>query len=122
MTPPVWTNAFAATAWAAAVLVAVRSSWRHRAMRGTGWLPLWVAQAPISIWWAYLNVDRWRGHITTAEYRDAVAPIVPVVLAMWAVTAILFSVRAARTQAVTDLVTRGGDSGGPSETDNDRDS
>jgi len=115
MTPPVWSNALTATAWAVAALAALRASWRHRSMRSTGWLPVWAAQALISCWWAFLNIDRWVGDMTTAEYRDAVAPVVPAVLAVWAATAVVFCIRAQRTQQVVDLITR-------SETDNDRDS
>ena len=118
MTPPVWTNAVAATAWAVAAVAALLTTWRHPAIRRTGWLPLWIAQTPIACWWAFLNFDRWLGQLTADEYRRAAAPLIPVILALWATTGLVFCVRARRSQRVTDII----HAAHSSETHDDRDS
>ena len=100
MTPPAWLQAVTASTWAATTLVAAVATLALPSCRRSPWVAVWPPLSVAATWWAWLNVERWTGGIDTAEYRAAVAPLVPALFVLLAWTAAVFVVRAVRTDRI----------------------
>lgn len=104
MTPPTWVQAAAAVGWAVATFIAAVVTVALPSCRRSPWVAVWPPMTAASGWWAHLNVTRWAGEITTDEYRAAVAPLVPALFVLWGWTAVVFVVRAYRTDRLESSI------------------
>lgn len=106
VTIPSWVQAGTAVLWAAATAAAAVSAVVFGSMRRLAWPAVWVPLALLSGWWACLGVRRWTGGITTGQYRDAVAPLVPALYVLWALNAAVFTGRALSVERRNRTLTR----------------
>ena len=104
MSPPHWLGAATSTVWACCTAAALAASLASPRLRRSAWPWSWGALLVLATWWANLNVQRWAGWLSHPNYRDAVAPIVPVLLAVLAANAALFAVRAGVLRRRDDVI------------------
>jgi hypothetical protein len=107
VTLPNWVHAVTAVAWAAASIVALVDTIRLPHIRRSPWIAVRPPLALLSSWWAWLNVARWHGAITTVDYRDAVAPLVPALYVLWTACTVTYVARARRSERLTSILAGG---------------